>query len=70
MSYVSAFARPAIRLPRQERDVPAGTSRSDSKFTLIAAFTLPPKTAQSQWMGEQMDDDLAILGVLQLELWS
>jgi predicted metalloprotease with PDZ domain len=26
-----------------------------------------PKTAQSQWLGEKMDDDLAVLGMLQLE---
>jgi hypothetical protein len=28
---------------------------------------ITPKTAQSLWLGEKMDDDLAVLGMLQLE---
>ena len=28
---------------------------------------ITPQTAQSQWLGEKMDDDLAVLGMLQLE---
>jgi hypothetical protein len=32
-----------------------------------AGIHITPKTAQSQWLGEKMDDDMAILGMLQLE---
>jgi hypothetical protein len=32
-----------------------------------SAIHITPKTAQSLWLGEKMDDDLAVLGLVQLE---
>jgi Domain of unknown function (DUF222)/HNH endonuclease len=32
-----------------------------------AGIRITPKSAQSLWLGEKMDDDLAVLGMLQLE---
>jgi Domain of unknown function (DUF222)/HNH endonuclease len=32
-----------------------------------SGIQITPKTAQSLWLGEKMDDDLAVLGMLQLE---
>jgi hypothetical protein len=50
---------------------PAGRSRGNV-FSLFAdhagsGIHITPKTAQSQWLGETMDDDLAVLGMQQLE---
>ncbi len=44
-----------------------GNAQSLFEAHLDSGIVITPKTAQSQWMGEQMDDDLAILGMLQLE---
>jgi hypothetical protein len=44
-----------------------GNAQSLFEAHLGSGIVITPKTAQSQWMGEQMDDDLAILGMLQLE---
>ena len=50
---------------------PPGNSRGNV-WSLFEQHTtsgihITPKTAQSLWLGEKMDDDLAILGMLQLE---
>ena len=54
--------------------IPNGPSRRSrgNVFSLFANHAasgvhITPKTAQSRWLGEQMDDDLAVLGMLQLE---
>ncbi|TFG39551.1 MAG: HNH endonuclease, partial [Chromatiales bacterium] len=54
--------------------IPTGPSRR-SRGNAMSLFEdhadsgilITPKTAQSQWLGEKMDDDLAILIMLQLE---
>jgi hypothetical protein len=54
--------------------IPTGPQQR-SRGNVIALFAdhagsgiqITPKTAQSRWLGEVMDDDLAVLGMLQLE---
>ncbi len=50
---------------------PPGNSRGNvwSLFEQhsTSGIHITPKTAQSLWLGEKMDDDLAVLGMLQLE---
>jgi hypothetical protein len=54
--------------------IPTGPARRSrgNVFSLFATHAgsgirITPKTAQSRWLGEKMDDDLAVLGMLQLE---
>ena len=62
------FSNPAGKI------IPTGPCRR-SRGNVLSLFEdhagsgihITPKTAQSQWLGEKMDDNLAILGMLQLE---
>ncbi len=65
---VIEFSNPAGEL------IPTGPdTRSRGNFLSLfdthahRGIRITPKTAQSQWLGEKMDDDLAVLGMLQLE---
>jgi hypothetical protein len=65
---VIEFSNPASKIIPTS---PARNSRGNA-WSLFeqhseSGIHITPKTAQSLWLGEKMDDDLAVLGMLQLE---